>query len=81
MRKINDLEELKQLSSKKICKCFIQLNFGLRSSKDIRFHQDTGLFTVFNHIDGTRQSLKEEELADNTNIIKALDNGALFRHS
>lgn len=79
MRKIKDLTELKELSSKKKCKCFIVLNFGVRSVKDIRYYPSKGIFKVFNEIDGTEQQLTENQLSTETNIIRALENGALWR--
>lgn len=79
MRKIKDLTELKELSSKKKCKCFIVLNFGVRSVKDIRYYPSKDIFKVFNEIDGTEQQLTENQLSTETNIIRALENGALWR--
>ena len=79
MRQIKNLSELKKLASKKSCKCSILLNFGLRSVKDIRYYPDKQLFKVFNEIDGTTQELTENQLSTETNIIKALTNGALWR--
>lgn len=58
---------------------FIQLHFGLRSSKAISFDGDN-TFYVLNEIDGTEQELTEQELMDSdiTNIGKAINNGAFY---
>lgn len=58
---------------------FIQLHFGLRSSKAISFDGDN-TFYVLNEIDGTEQELTEQELMDSdiTNIGKAINSGAFY---
>ena len=76
--KIKDLDELKDLASKNTLDCFILLNFGLRSSKDISYNPTTKLFHVFNYIDDTEQDLTEEQLDTDSNIMLALQRGALY---
>ena len=73
---INHLKEI--LKSGKARYFFIQLNFGLRSSKRISLRGDT--FNVYNCIDGSHQTLNEKELQDEniTNVGKAIKHGAFF---
>lgn len=80
MKQIKSLEELKLKASAGPVDCFIRLNFGLRSSKDVEYNEDTDTWYIFHHIDGSEQELTTEELADATNIIEALEKGALYQH-
>lgn len=80
-RKIKSLDELKTLASnnERPLEVFIQLNFGARSSKRIDYNRNTDYWHIFNEIDDTEQELHTEELAEKTNIIKALEGGALYQ--
>ena len=80
MAKVNSLSELKQLIANGTHDFFIQLNFGLRSSKSIDFHD--GKFYVQNCIDDTEQELTEEQMMDRafTNIGYAIMQGAFFTY-
>lgn len=80
MAKVNSLSELKQFISNGIHDYFIQLNFGLRSSKSIDYND--GKFYVQNCIDDTEQELTEEQMMDRdfTNIGYAIKQGAFFAH-
>lgn len=80
MKKINSLDELKNLSSGKYLSTFIQLNFGLRSSKDISYDDTKDTWEIYNYIDDTSQYLNTKELGEETNIIKALEKGALYSY-
>ena len=80
MKKIKDLEELKQLASEAIVPAFIHLNYGLRSAKDIKYDADKDIWHVFHYIDDTEQKLTTQQLGEETNIIKALENGALYQY-
>lgn len=76
---IKDLDELKTLALGRDLECFIALNGGAKSSKTIRFY-DSGAWTVFNAIDGTSvQCMDLADLQTKTNVIAALDKGALYR--
>ena len=59
---------------------FIKLNFGLRSTKRIEWDEPSKSFCILNEIDGTHQDLAEEELATETNIVKAIEKGAFFKY-
>lgn len=76
--KVKDVAHLRQLIETKSKHFFIQLNFGLRSSKFIS--SDGDRFCIFNEIDGSEDVLTEEELMDEglTNVGKAMKYGALF---
>jgi len=78
MKKVNSVEELKEMIVSGEHDFFMMLNGGLRSSKWIDFHE--GTFFVLNEIDGTEQELTGEELNDRnlTNIGYAINNGAFF---
>jgi hypothetical protein len=77
--KVKDLEHLKSLiENKNRHDYFIQLNFGVRSSKTIDY--DNGKFQVTNEIDGSEQVLSDSEMMDEsrTNIGKAINFGAFY---
>ena len=59
---------------------FIQLNFGIRSSKSISYNKDTDTFYIINNIDGTEQELNSQTIMDeeHTNIGKAITLGAFY---
>lgn len=77
-KRVKDLQELKHKSSDRCISCFIQLNFGLRSSKDIEYNNSTNTWYIYNYIDDSEQSLTDIELEEDTNIVKALNNNSLF---
>lgn len=79
-KRIKDLEQLKKRAAKGPIEVFLLLNFGLRSSKDLSYNKETDTWSIFNYIDDTSQTLKTEELSDNTNIIEALEKKALYQY-
>lgn len=78
--KIKDLKELQELSTDKNLEVFINFGFA-RSSKSVYYNYSTKKWEIINEIDGSRQELTIEELKDNTNIIEALDKGALYKYN
>lgn len=80
--RVQSLSHLKELIKNNKNDFFIQLNFGLRSSKFIDLNED-GRFYVMNEIDGSEQRLTESEIMDEgyTNIGKALNLGALYLYN
>lgn len=81
--RVNSLDELKQmLASGETTEFFIQLNFGIRSSKAISYNEDTDTFYVLNEIDDTEQELNSEQMMDEdyTNIGKAIKFGSFYRY-
>ena len=77
---VRSVSQLMDLSKRKQVRCFIQLYYGARSTKRIRYNPDKGLFRIINEIDGSRQELTATELMNNrlTNIGQALTAGALY---
>jgi len=84
--KVNSVEHLKELASNKGDEDFegnefsIFLNGRLRSSKIIIWDEASQSFCIHNGIDDTHQDLTEAELATETNIVKAIENGAFWMH-
>lgn len=61
---ISTREELDNLLRKQgTLGCFVSLNFGLRSSKEISFTQQ-GDYLIFNDIDGTEEIISHDKLRD-----------------
>jgi len=81
MDKIKTINELKKLATFQMLECFILLNGNLRSSKQITYHPVIDRFDVLNEIDDTfQENLTETELELDTNIIEAIDKGALYKY-
>jgi hypothetical protein len=81
MTKIASLEQLKKLATDSPLDCFIVLGGGmLRSSKSVLYNE--GVFSVVNEIDGTEQTLTEEEVMDEnfTNIGVAMLKGGFYAY-
>ncbi len=80
MHQIKSVEELKNLAKNKNIDCFIRLNGGLNSSKDIEYSPKRKVFFVLNHIDETFQTIPEKDIVDRgvTNIGFAIEKGALW---
>ena len=79
---VKSLEQLKQLASPEDgAEFYIQLNYGLRSSKRICWDEPTKSWCITSEVDGSHEDLKEHQLATATNIVKAIEKGALFHVS
>ena len=80
--RVNSLDELKQMCDGVSKDFFIQLNFGIRSSKNISYNKDTETFEILNEIDGTEQELNSQTIMDEeyTNIGKAITLGAFYAY-
>ena len=81
-KKVTSLEELKNICDGVSVDFFIQLNFGLRSSKNISYNRETDQFFVLNEIDDFEQILNSQQIQDEdyTNIGKAIKLGALYQY-
>lgn len=82
-QRINSQEELDSLLEKSLqtdtpLACFVALNFGLRSSKDISFTENNDYF-VFHHIDDSEEYIPHKELMHNF-IGEAITKGALYKY-
>ena len=76
MKKITSLTQLKR-EAKKGVDVAILLNFNIKSCKHIKYYKD-GSWIVESHIDDTKTGYAtDKEIAKHTNIIKALEKGAL----
>lgn len=84
MKQITSIEELKKeaaYSEKHVSEFFIQLNFGVRSSKRITFYPDTETWDILNEIDDSyEEDLTEDQLRNETHIVVAIENGALYKY-
>ena len=80
--RVNSLDELKQMCNGVTKDFFIQLNFGIRSSKNISYNKDTDTFYILNEIDDTEQELNSQTIMDEeyTNIGKAITLGSFYAH-
>lgn len=80
MTKVTSIKQLREMVENDYFDYFVALNYGLRSSKTICMNDDGERFDIVNEIDGTEQTLSEEELMDRdlTNIGYAIQNGALY---
>jgi hypothetical protein len=78
--KVTSVEELKRLANVEDgVEFFILLNGGLKSVKRIEWDEPSKSFCILNQIDDTHQDLTKQELATETNIVKAIERGAFFK--
>ena len=80
--RVNSLDELKQMCNGVTKDFFIQLNFGIRSSKNISYNKYTDTFYILNEIDGTEQELNSQTIMDEeyTNIGKSITLGSFYAY-
>ena len=76
--KITSVEMLTKLCTEFPLECFISLNGGLRSRKNIQFEPSDNKFHIDNWIDKTRQELTAEELFTESNIGEAISKGSFW---
>lgn len=76
MKKVNNIEHLKQLVDAEQNEFVVLLNGGFRSSKHIT-HDGEDKWWVLNYIDDTEDEFTTKELMEST-VGKALVNGALY---
>ena len=82
MTQVKSIEQLIEMSDNGIHDYFIQLNYGIRSSKTIDYNYETEKFDIVNESDYSEQSLSREQLMDEncTNIGKAIKCGAFYSY-
>jgi hypothetical protein len=84
MKKVNSIEHLKTEAlshNGEYSDFYINLNFGVRSSKRILYEADSNTFCIHNEIDDSYQdNLTEDELRNETHIVIAIEQGALFKY-
>ncbi len=79
MKRIKNINEIKQYTEEYL-DCFISLSNGMiRSSKEIIYNTKTNIFTIFHSISGTEEELTEKEFKT-TNIFQALQNNNLYKY-
>ena len=79
-QRINSQEELDKRikdSKSKMLECFVQLNFGLRSSKEISMNETGDCYMIYNAIDDSEETVSHEDLMK-TFIGEAISKGALY---
>lgn len=81
-KRIESLDELKRLSDMRVIEepleCFIALKGGLISRKNIYYDSGEEKFHVFHSIDDTEGEYTEKELCEETNVVNAMNKGALL---
>ena len=80
--RVKSLDELKQICDGRMRDFFIQLNFGIRSTKAISYDRSTDKFYIVNIIDDSEQELNSKEIMDDKNsyIGKAIELGAFYQY-
>ena len=80
--RVKSLDELKQICDGRMRDFFIQLNFGIRSTKAISYDRNTDKFYIVNIIDDSEQELSSKEIMDDKNsyIGKAIELGAFYQY-
>lgn len=81
-QKINSQKELDDLIRKVEggypLECFVLLNFGIRSSKDISLNENND-YQVYNEIDDSEETIVHSQLMSSF-IGKAISKGALYKY-
>lgn len=81
-QKINSQKELDDLIRKVEggypLECFVLLNFGIRSSKDISLNENND-YQVYNEIDDSEETIVHSQLMSSF-IGKAINKGALYKY-
>jgi hypothetical protein len=81
MKKIESLEQLKKDSEDTHLECFILLGGRARSSKTFSYFPETDTWDVLHEIDNTwEEDVSTDHLKDFTNVITALEKGALWAY-
>ena len=79
MKRIKNINEIKQYNDEYL-DCFIALANGIvRSSKEIIYNTETNTFTIFHFISDTHEELTEKEFKT-TNVFEALQNNNLYKY-
>lgn len=82
MTKITTQEQLNQMIDKAndgVLQCFVALNLGLRSSKEIYYNDSTSYY-VYNEIDDSEDIISFDKFKDSF-IGEAMTKGALFAYN
>jgi len=79
-KKITSVDMLKEISMDNSIECFIELNGGFRSNKEISYNSNEKLFYIINNIDDSEQELNEEQLFTESNIGEAITKGSFWQY-
>lgn len=71
------LDEMIDAKKGRLLECFVLLNYGLRSSKDICHEGDD--YYIYNEIDDSEEVVKKDELDDHI-IGEAMRKGAFYSY-
>ena len=74
---IVSLNHLKRVSKEPV-DVYITLNGGGRSSKTITYKEKENEFNIHNDIDDSFQTVPEDKLEEETNIVEAIEKSALY---
>lgn len=81
-QKINSQKELddliKNVKGRYPLECFVLLNFGARSSKDISLNENND-YHIYNEIDDSEENIVHSQLMS-TFIGEAISKGALYKY-
>lgn len=76
-KQLDSLIRKKQKKSDCPLECFVQLNFGIRSSKDISLDKEGKTYLVYHESDDTEEEIPHDSLMESS-IGKAISAGALY---
>lgn len=77
---IENVEQLKQLAESTYLECYIALNGGAKSSKQITYDKEDDVFEIFNYIDDSHQTVATKDLNKYTNIVEAIEKKAFYSY-
>jgi hypothetical protein len=81
IKQIKTLNELIKLAGrKKGLECYIALNYGIRSSKIIRYNKEKEIFSIWNFVDDSTINVTKKGImnSNKTNVGRAMFMGALY---
>lgn len=76
-KQLDNLIKKEQKKSDSPLECFVQLNFGIRSSKGISLDEEGRFYLVYHESDDTEEEISYDSLMGSS-IGKALSAGALY---
>ena len=76
-KRITSINQLKQEASKR-AEFALLLNYGIYSRKTIKYDPASDVFSVWHHVDDTREKLAETELKK-SNIGRGIRKGAFVK--
>jgi len=75
---VKDLNHLKSRAEEG-CEVYIQLNYGAKTSKYIKYYPEDNTFDIHNFVDSSDQlEITESKLETDTIIVKAIKNKSLY---